>query len=157
MNKSIIGGVIAGLFLPVLAFGITDTREAILGLAPDEQILALADRIDNSKVESETKIAQLQTTVDSQNAKLAEQQKLVDEQNASIASQETSITETKISITKLKDCSADVTKYCYTSSFKDPEEFKAFLKSYEKFDNYSEYRDKFTKEFNSCQEALNCN
>lgn len=91
MNKLLTIGatVITTLALPTIALTVTPTREAILSLAPDEQILQLADKIDGQRVSTEqtdSRIAEFQSTIDDQQVKLAEQQKLIDEQENQISS-----------------------------------------------------------------------
>jgi hypothetical protein len=93
MNKTLViaASVIAGLALPFLGMTISPTRDIILGLAPDQAVLSLADQIDaqrvsvdQAKIESDAKLAEFQSTIDAQQAKLAEQQKLIDSQITSI-------------------------------------------------------------------------
>lgn len=152
-NKIIIIVGIIILFIalsPMIGKGIENTTRALLpGLTTEQQIETVADVVDVNKLEAETKLVEQQAIIDAQNAKLAEQQKIVDEQKSLVE-------KTNVTIVKNRDCGADVTKYCYTSSFRSPEEFANFLKAYEKMDNYSEYKTKFTKEFNNCQTAMRC-
>ena len=76
MKKSLIifGIVVAVVLLPVLGMAISPTRDLLLGLTPDNQILALADKIDQNRVSSEqtdSKISELQSTIDSQQSEIA--------------------------------------------------------------------------------------
>lgn len=80
----IIGAVVGILIGPVLGMAITPTRDLILGLAPEEAILKLADAIDINRVDSDSKIQELQSTIDEQQARLAEQQKLIDSQKVAV-------------------------------------------------------------------------
>jgi hypothetical protein len=153
---STIALVIGAIISPVVGMAIGETRNVILGLAPDEAVLQLADRIDTSRIESETKMQEMQRTIDSQNNKIAAQEQQLVTQGDKIDNAKSQIATVSETVVKQRDCSDDINKYCYTSSFKDPEEFKNFLKAYEKMDNYSDYKDKFAKEFDACQKALAC-
>ena len=167
MKKIILVGVIAfaigAIISPIAGMAINSTRSLILGMVPDEAILVLADKIDSNNVENENKIAELQSTIDNQNTEIANYQQQVETLNTNITeakvelqSTNTAIKTTNETIAKQKDCSADVNKYCVSESFRDAGEFKNFLKAYEDFDNYNDYKDKFTKQFNNCQNALKC-
>lgn len=88
----IISGVV-GIIIPVAGMTITPTRNLILGLAPEDAILQLADKIDETKVsidktdtENNNKMQELQTTIEAQQVRLAEQQKVIDGQNSQINS-----------------------------------------------------------------------
>lgn len=159
----IVGIVAAVILLPVLGMAISPTRNLLLGLAPDEQILALADKIDENRLsneqaksETDAKITEMQSIIDSQKVELTSYQQQVAGQEAKIEENKTNIQATNTVVAKQKDCSADVAKYCVSDSFKDASEFANFLKAYEKFDNYSEYKSKYTTQFNNCQKALKC-
>ncbi len=160
---SLIVGIV-GIVIPVVGMTITPTRNLILGLAPEEVILQLADKIDETRVnvdqnkkDGDNKIQELQLLIDSQKSQIEEQQKTINEQSGQISSSKSEIQTVQNTIVKNKDCSVDVNKYCVSDSFTDPDKFKKFLKNYEQFDNYSEYKDKYTKQFNKCQEAIKCN
>ena len=89
MKKSLIifGIVAAVVLLPVLGMAISPTRDLLLGLTPDNQILALADKIDQNRVSSEqtdVKILELQSTIDSQEAELFNYQQQIESQNNKI-------------------------------------------------------------------------
>ncbi|KKP68112.1 MAG: hypothetical protein UR66_C0008G0020 [Candidatus Moranbacteria bacterium GW2011_GWE1_35_17] len=162
----IIGVTIGILAVPFLGMTISPTRELIMGLAPDEAVLQLADRIDDNKIELQNEIAnknnkinELQSSIDQQEMKILEQQKLIDTQKSDVASTRAESQVTVATVMKQKDCSIDMNKYCVSDSFTDPDKFKKFLKVYEEDfskSEYEKYKDKFTKEFNSCQEALKC-
>jgi len=111
MNKTITiaGSVIAGVALPLLGLTISPTRDAILGLAPDQAVLQLADKIDESRVSSEqtdAKIAELQSVIDSQQAQLADYQQQVEGQNTKIDSVKTEnqATQAKVDNDKRTEC-----------------------------------------------------
>lgn len=103
MRKPIIysaAALIAGLIIsPYIGMAIGSTRSLILGLAPDEAVLQLADKIDSDRAGIEQKTNDLQAMIDSQNSQIAEQQKIIDDQKAELATQkgETSQTKSEIS------------------------------------------------------------
>ena len=79
MNKIIATAAIVGtaILSPIVGMGIGQTREAILGLAPDEAVLQLADKIDQSSVkvdESSALVSSLQAKITEQEGQLAEYQ-----------------------------------------------------------------------------------
>lgn len=74
----IIGVVALCLATPILGMSISPTRSLLLGLAPDEQILTLADQIDENRISSEQKMLELQSTIDVQQAELEKQQQMID-------------------------------------------------------------------------------
>lgn len=172
MRKSlIIGGIVAGIVLvPVLGMAITPTRDLILGMAPDTAVLSLADKIDENRVNVDSKTAELQSLIDTQKNQISEQQSIIDGQKTELDDQKATtaqaqstanqakadVATTQAAVAKNKDCAADVNKYCTSKSFSDPDEFKKFLKVYEDFPNYSDYKKKFTESFNDCQAALKC-
>ena len=68
MKNIIITGVIAttALVSPALAMSISPTREALLGLTPDEKILEIADQLDTSKEETKKEMERLQNVIEEQ-------------------------------------------------------------------------------------------
>jgi|SRR3989304_375866 len=86
MNKIIATAAIVGtaILSPIVGMGIGQTREAILGLAPDEAVLQLADKIDQSSVkvdESSALVSSLQAKITEQEGQLAEyQEKLIEQE-----------------------------------------------------------------------------
>lgn len=92
--------LIAGLIIsPFIGMAIGSTRELILGLAPDDAVLRLADKIDSDRAGIEQRTNDLQTMIDSQNSQITEQQKIIDEQKSELATQkgETSQTKSEVS------------------------------------------------------------
>jgi hypothetical protein len=94
MNKAIATAAIVGaaILSPVASMGITPVREALLGLAPEDQIVALADKIDENRAENdqksaenETKISELQTLISAQQSTIDEQKKALENANIQIA------------------------------------------------------------------------
>lgn len=172
MKKSlIIGGIVAGIVLvPVLGMAISPTRDLILGMAPDTAVLSLADKIDENRVNVDSKTAELQSLIDTQRTQIAEQQSIIDDQKAELDKQKVATTQaqttanqakadvaaTQATVAKNKDCSADVSKYCVSKAYTDPDEFKKFLKTYENLPDYPAHKEKYTNEFNKCQIALKC-
>jgi DNA repair exonuclease SbcCD ATPase subunit len=91
MNKTIATAAIAGSIIlsPVASIGITPVREALLGLAPEDQIVALADEIDKSRVENEQKqteneqkLAALEQELSAAKQTIAEQKTALETQKA---------------------------------------------------------------------------
>lgn len=89
MNKALVAVAIIGtaILSPIVGMGIGETRNLILGLAPDEAVLRLADKIDEQRIvaeqaqaENDQKTGELQSVVADQQAQLAEQQRMIDEQ-----------------------------------------------------------------------------
>ena len=86
MNKIIATAAIVGtaILSPIVGMGIGQTREAILGLAPDEAVLQLADKIDQSSVkvdESSALVSSVQAKITEQEGQLAEyQEKLIEQE-----------------------------------------------------------------------------
>lgn len=161
MKKSIIiiGAVILGIIIPFLGMTITPTRNLILGLAPEDAILQLADKIDENRNESDFKIQELQSVIDAQQNQIAGQNTKLTEQQQNIDSQNTAIYATQTEVVKSRDCSSDVNKYCVSDSFREADKFADFLKVYEKnFDKdaYGKYKKQFTEQYDNCQRALTC-
>lgn len=65
MKKAIIMGVIVGIAVlsPVLAMSISPIREALLGLTPEEQILTIADRIEEDKQSTQEEVERLESMI----------------------------------------------------------------------------------------------
>ena len=78
------GMILLGVLLsPFVGKGVENTTKALFpGLSAEEQIVTVADVVDSNKVESEAKVAELQSIIDAKQVKLAEQQKLIDEQKS---------------------------------------------------------------------------
>lgn len=89
MNKTLVTVAIVAtaILSPIVGMAIGETRSLILGLAPDEAVLQLADKIDEQRVtaeqakaESDQKTGELQSVVADQQAQLVGQQQMIDEQ-----------------------------------------------------------------------------
>jgi len=148
MNKISIISIIAGITLPLLGMSITPTRNAILSLAPEESVLALADKIDEQRVlseQSDLKVIELQSQIDNQ-------QQIVDEQNRSIKGQNE---ESK----KVAECAELQSKnpMCNNQDYKKTlnDYLKTYLKqnvrSEDSKDDVDEWRETGTKNWNICQ------
>ncbi len=110
MNKAIATAAIIGaaIISPVAAMGISPTREALLGLAPNEAILKVADEIDTNKAnmtqtlsETNQKVSDLEKTVADQESVIAEQKKALDDAKASQASLQTSVSQVQSAVASL--------------------------------------------------------
>lgn len=149
---AIAAGVISA---PVLSMSITPTRELLLGLTPDEQILAIADKLDTDKTElqqklddKEQKITELQSALDAQSQQMTEQQEATEQKVAEV--QET--------VVRQKDCSADVARYCVSDSFMDKDKFEKMMNNYKQHgdDVYEKWLPEKKALFDNCQKALKC-
>lgn len=143
---------------PVIGMAIGETRNLILGLAPEESILELADKIDRNKEDNENKIQEMQTLIEQQKATIDEQAQKLSEAEDSIKSQKNQIENVQAETVKSRDCSADVNQYCVSDSFYTKEKFDKYMERYEDFEKkeYEKYKEKYTKVFNDCQQALAC-
>jgi hypothetical protein len=98
MNKTIATAAIAGSIIlsPVAAMSVTPVRDALLGLAPEEQIVTLADEIDKSRVENEQKVAVLQEQVSTLTSQNEELSKAIEAQNVKVTEQAKAMEATKV-------------------------------------------------------------
>ncbi|MDI6777797.1 MAG: hypothetical protein QMD77_01255 [Patescibacteria group bacterium] len=91
--SALIVGVIVS---PFIGMAIGSTRELILGLAPEEAVLQLADKIDLDRAGVEQKTNELQSLIDAQKSQLAEQQQIIDQQKTELENvKSSSITSTQ--------------------------------------------------------------
>lgn len=106
MKKIIIisvGTFFIGLLLsPVVGMVIGSTRELILGMAPEEAILEIADKIDTDKQEMEQRLLDMQITIDSQQSQLTEYENKVISQDVAIQTQQQEITRTQTEFSKVQ-------------------------------------------------------
>lgn len=163
MKKTIIYSVAFFIFgavlSPVIGMAIGETRNLILGLAPEESVLELADKIDQNKEDNENKMQEMQMLIEQQKATIDEQAQKLSEAEGSIESQKSQIANVQAETVKSRDCSADVNKYCVSDSFREADKFDNFLKVYkDSFDKdaYEKYKKQFTEQYNNCQQALAC-
>ena len=98
MNKTIAFVSILGVAIlsPIASMGISPLRESILGMAPQDSVLALADKIDSNRVDVEQKIAEKDTQLEALKASNAELQSKIDSQNKQIESQKSDLSQVKI-------------------------------------------------------------
>lgn len=162
MNKSIViaGSIIAGITLPLLGMTITPTRDAILGLAPDQAVLQLADQIDaqrvsvdqakldaeTAKAESDAKINELQSQVSNQQQVVADQNKVIEEQNVK-----------NVENQKISKCAEMRSKYVMCNSDNYRKTLGDFLNKYKgehRLDSDSQDEISVaTKNYNICQDV----
>jgi len=153
------GAVILSIALsPFIGKGVENTTKALLpGLSTEEQIVTVADVVDQNKVEAEARVAEMQVVIDEQSAKLVEQQKVIDEQK-------TDIVETNASVVKGNDCSADIGMYCGLKQYRDFKEYADFKESTlqncyrdeSKLECEKIFNERYAPAFDKCQLALRC-
>ena len=83
----VIGVLLVAVLIPVVGMAISPTRDLLLGLAPEEAVLKLADEIDvtrNSVEENSQKILELQATIDTQNVDIQGYQNKITDLQASV-------------------------------------------------------------------------
>jgi TolA-binding protein len=112
MKKTLITlGIVAGVIAtPILGMTISPTRDVILGLAPDQAVLSLADKIDEQRVSTEqtdAKIKELQSVIDNQQSEIANYQQQID----NVKSETKKSVETEISNERKKQCDSRIKKY----------------------------------------------
>lgn len=84
-----VGSLVVGMIIsPVLGMAIGGTRELILGMAPNDAVLQLADKIDSNRVESDSKATGMQSLIDSQKKQIEDQQKIIDSQKSGLDAQQ---------------------------------------------------------------------
>jgi len=161
MKKVIITiAIIAGIVtIPVLGMAITPTRDLLLGLTPDEKILALADRIDENRMSTEqtdVKIAELQSTIDNQKAELAEYQKQIEAQNNEIAEAKTTTEETQAKVSNESECRKLYAENsnCGISFFRTKDNFKKYMDRYKENGTYDKWYPEKKSIFDKCQEII---
>src|SRR3990172_10635332 len=87
--------LIVGLILsPFIGMAIGGTRELILGLAPEDAVLQLADKIDSDRTSVEQKTNELQVLIESQNSQIAEQQEIIEQQRTELENQKNQTAQT---------------------------------------------------------------
>jgi hypothetical protein len=108
MNKTIAAAAIAGVAIlsPVASMGITPVREALLGLAPEDQILTLADKIDESRVANDQKISALEQELATAKQTITDQKETLDNKELSINQKIEDIEKTQTS----KECTGKLNK-----------------------------------------------
>lgn len=162
MNKTIATIAIAGaaLLSPVAGMSITPVREALLGLAPEEQITTLADKIDEGRVANEgtdAKVAALEAELASAKQKNTELENAVGNQktiqDAKIAEQAVAIEENK----KTADCAIQYSsaKFCQTEGYRNSTEFSVVKKEIRDFFSDTDEAARISEaieRFNKCED-----
>ena len=159
MNKSITiaASVVAGVALPLLGLTVSPTRDAILGLAPDQAVLELADQIDENRVSTEqtdAKLAELQSVIDSQKAELASYQEQVDSQSSKINSVKAENQATQSKVNNQAECSKLYAEepLCQSDSrYRTKSAFDKMLKELEISEKGKEQR---TKIYENCKQII---
>lgn len=68
---------------PIIGKGVENTTKALLpGLSTEDQIITVAEAVDNNKLILENKIAEQKAIIDNQSVEILEQQQIIDEQKA---------------------------------------------------------------------------
>lgn len=141
MNKIITIAIssVVGLALPVIGLTISPTRDILLGLPPDEAVLALADKIDENRVSSEqtdAKIMDLQSTIDNQSIELDNYRKQIDEQNNKIETVNIDNQEAQEKINKESECRKlyEENTECNHKNYQNKENFDKWMEIYKKMD-----------------------
>lgn len=148
MNKVLVavGIAITAIISPFAAMGIGETRSVLLGLAPEEQITALADKIDTNRATNDQKLSDLQALVSTQ-------QVTIDEQNMALEAQNTSQSkELIIQQAELTAISAKVTKQDSCAKLRSDSPFCSLGRyaNQKSFDKYLDFRkDSSTDEINT--------
>ncbi len=159
---------------PVLAMSVSPTRNLLFGLAPEEAVLALADEIDKSRVETETKLLELENTVATQaqslnayelqiaeqSGRLLEQEKLLNSQQAQVSSQ----AQVQQSLNKQVETQANCQKlyseniYCGGKTYKTKSAFDDHIEDLEDNDSDRIDTDKMVAsakaKYKKCQEII---
>ena len=170
MKKTIVTAAIALVVgvvgTPILGMAISPTRDLILGMAPNDAVLQLADKIDQTGNTNEAKIQEMQATIDSQNSKLADQTKQLKDQTAKVESAKVDVKNVVEAVAKNKDCSIEAAKYCGLKQYSDPKEYADFkdysIKScIHSGDSSSScqktFQERYGINYDNCQKALVCN
>ncbi|MBU2025579.1 MAG: hypothetical protein ABIC19_00590 [Patescibacteria group bacterium] len=165
------GSLIVGALLsPVAGMAINGTRSLILGLAPEDAILTLADEIDSSKAdqqqsksEMQAKTTELQSLIDDQQNQITEQQSIIDEQSAELDKQKSATTQAQntadqtradvaIANEKSTNCnkllSSPDAKNCESSHYSSKSNYESFSSALES----DEDKQIAKRIFNKCEE-----
>lgn len=108
-TKSIViyslAALVVGLIIsPFIGMAIGSTREFILGLAPEEAVLQLADKIDENRASADQKTTELQSLIDIQRGQIAEQQSIIDSQKAELDNQKASVSQIASDVSNEQNC-----------------------------------------------------
>jgi septal ring factor EnvC (AmiA/AmiB activator) len=163
MNKTIATAAIAGVAIlsPVAAMSVTPVRDALLGLAPEEQIVALADEIDKSRVENEQKLASLEQELASTKQKNAELEEVlasqavkVEEQKQTSEAQKAEVATVSARADKQAECSElyRTNQVCTQERYRSKDAFEKMIDDIK--DSEPDDVKPRTKFFNKCQEII---
>ena len=156
----IIIGVVAGiLIVPVLGMAITPTRDLILGIAPKQAILKLADTIDENRINSDSKISELQSIIDTQQAKLTEQQQTIDSQSSQINSVKNESQSTQVKVNNEAECRKLYldNPECKSAVYRTKSAFDKYIADTKKRisqNNTGEDIDAYKKTYSTCQSII---
>jgi hypothetical protein len=168
MNKTIATAAIVGaaILSPVASMGITPVREALLGLAPEDQIVALADKIDESRVENEQKqteneqkLTDLQASLDAANTVIAEQKKTLEGQSEKNAAVEKALVEQKADSDKKAECAMTYAShpYCKADAYRTKSGFESEKSNINKSENEEIKKEELKRaaeRYGECQEII---
>lgn len=159
MNKALIAIAIVGtaIISPIVGMGITQTREAILGLAPEEAILKLADKIDQTDArfdEASSLVEALQAKIIEQDGHIAEYQVKLAEQEIKLAAQATEQTRVSTTIATQSRCSQLSAEQPICRQDSRYQTKAAFDKMLDELEISSKEKGKRTDIFNKCKEVL---
>lgn len=177
MRKTIIyslSALVAGLIIsPFIGMAIRSTRELILGLAPEEAVLQLADKIDSDRAGIEQKTSELQSLIDTQNAQLAEQQQIIDQQKVEFEAQKSQSAQTASEVSQMKTQVAEAQQavkdeakcrelyakntFCNQSGYRSQSGLDQLLNRMKKGEPeaaYQEDKKDVMERFNKCQEII---
>jgi|GEM_PF-4077777 len=156
----IISGIV-GIIIPVAGITITPTRDLILGLAPDEAVLQLADKIDENRINFDTKmvgneqkIIELQSIIDDQKIELSNYKQQVESQNVKITEIKSGNQIIQTQVDKQTECSKlyGEQPLCQSDTrYRTKDKFEKMLDELE-ISKDEKYRR--TKIFNKCQEII---
>jgi len=172
--------VLTIVLAPVLAMSVSPTRSLLLGLAPEEAVLTLADQLDKNRIETEAKVTELQAVVEAQNqsisgyelkiaeqeGRLSEQEKMLNTQGATVASQAQTQQSLSTKVATQAKCQQLYSEniYCGNKTYKTKSAFDDYiddLKDREDEDDndyvdvdYDEMIDKAKEKFKKCQEIV---
>lgn len=152
MNKILATAAIVGTAIvsPIVGMGIGETREAILGLAPEDAIVQLADRIDQSSSKSDESAI----LVNSLQSKIAEQDLKIAEYETKLNTQEIEQRRVSSTISSQSLCSKLSTEQPICLQDSRYQTKQAFDKMLDELEIDRKEKDRRTSVFNKCQEIL---
>lgn len=96
---------------PIISMAISPTRDLLLGLAPDEAVLKLADEIDRSRIENQAKVIELESKLAEYESKLTEQEKSVNEISTKVEIETTANSTNSNSAAEISSACSKITYY----------------------------------------------